>query len=213
MKNRINKLIKKAAEHDQWAVELCARHLLDDIESVDAQINLIGALHEAGCLKNVIKPYWDAFRANPQEWAARCIVRLRKEQDHDYWAVASLLGLPKESVEAALAEQQYQRITIRRWIRMKGPALHIATYSPSRNLSEAQRVLAPVIEIGSDEKSGDILDVTRWRAIIIKEQNLEKGLFWGSGFGSYCLQARLPYGVWRIPDEKFIVRKEDLLHR
>src|SRR5690242_16472308 len=61
-----------------------------DPSSLDNRINLIGAQHQAGWLRNRIAPYLKDFAAHDSPWLGRCLNRMFRSQGDD-WAVRALL--------------------------------------------------------------------------------------------------------------------------
>ena len=201
---------KKAAGKGQWALVAAFDSLLLDVASLDARINVLGAMQEVGLLSNSLAPYWAAWRSTPAEmdaWASRCLDRLQSV-DTDYWALSALVGLPLESVSKALAQRAYPLMGIRFASSYKDGEWLIATFAGKAG----DTVLAPVIEIGwgSDQT---VNEATRWRAVILKEPREVSGSLVGSGSGSYFMRAKLPYGCWRIHDEPFELKEDWVVNR
>jgi hypothetical protein len=204
LNRKVRALQKKSAEKGHWAVAATAIQLLADESSLDARINLVGSMHEVGLLKNSLQPYWTAGRdaGSVGEWTQRCVDRLR-QSDHDYWALAGLLGLPMSEAKSALAAGGYKLVVVRYAESYKQERWHIATFCGS--LFDA--TMAPVIEVGwSDDR--EVVEASRWRAVILEEQAEVDGGLAGKGFGSYYMRASLPYGCWRIHEDTFEVKAD-----
>lgn len=208
---RLVALVAKAAEEESWAVELCAARALEAPYDLDAQINLVGALHEAGNLKNVLKPYWETWRTDPQAWAKRCVDRLRKDRDHDGWAVAALLGVPAADVASVMAASEYEIVTAQRWDDLRGRHTDVVTYGRPPGL--ASSIWAPVIQIGHSVKDETVVHVCRMRALAPSRRDWrgEPGRRWGTATTSNEITAKLPSGSWRSVGEQMTVTRESLL--
>lgn len=83
----------------------------------------------------------------------------------------------------------------------KDPALHVATLA--RRQAAGPEVLTAPVDLGWNVKTGELLDVSRWRAIVLEEHAGAAPQLSGSGFGSYYMRARLPFGCWRLLHDKF----------
>lgn len=94
---KLHKLRRSAEEKGNFVVSAAATQLIEAPSSLDYRINLVGALHEIGALRNMLAPYWTEFRSDEAAWANRCVARLISH-DHDYWAVAALLGLSYQAI-------------------------------------------------------------------------------------------------------------------
>jgi hypothetical protein len=175
--------------------------------SLDCQINLLGAMHEVWLLKNSFAPFWKAWRsgADAARWARRCVERLASS-DHDYWALAALLGLGIEQVREVLEPSGYALESLR-WAQARDDAkVHIATFR--REDGGDDRLWSGVLELGWDSKSGILTDVARWRAVMFDELSREGGNALGRGHGTLFLRAVLPYGTCRSETGPFELRRE-----
>ena len=83
----------------------------------------------------------------------------------------------------------------------KDPELHVATLA--RRQAASPEVLTSPIDLGWNAKTGELLDVSRWRAIVLEECAGVAPQLSGSGFGSYYMRAKLPFGCWRLLHDKF----------
>lgn len=196
---------KKGIEKGHWSVVAALDSLLLDPTSLDARINVVGAMHEVGTLSNSLKPYWEAWRSSPPEiehWVDCCFDRLR-ESDTDYWAIAALLGVPLSAISRSLQERKYKLLGVRFAESYKEGRWHIATFAGKHQGT----IIAPVLEAGwsADET---INEVSRWRAVILNTQTETSGSLIGHGSGSYFMRAKLPYGCWRTHDETFSLKAE-----
>lgn len=199
---------KKAAEKGHWALAAAMDSLLLDPAGVDARINVLGAMHEVGLLANSLAPYWNDWRSAEADqglWTGRCLDRLQ-DGDADYWAVAGLLAMPLTAVTSALVQRSYELVCIRYANTYRDGGWHIATFVGRHQ----GRVMAPVIELGWDDEQ-NLVEASRWRAVILEEEaDAGGGMKW-RGSGSYFLRAKLPYGCWRVHDEPFAVKDEWLV--
>lgn len=193
---KLKKLEDKAMAKGEHAVAAAAAHLLQDIDSIDRQINLVGALHEVGYLQNSLKPYWNAFRADEPAWIVRCLARL-VIADHDYWALAALLGCDGPATIGIAMGKGFKSAATRQYERFDKPAVHVDTLY----LSGMGRVLHPILEVGYDTREMINVDVGRARALSIDNQldtaQWQPGDPLGTGGLSLSMQAKLPHGAWR----------------
>jgi len=199
---------KKALEKGHWVLVSALDTLLTDTTSLDARINVTGAMHEVGLLSNSLAPYWTEWRSNDEEskaWAERCLTRLH-DHDADYWALAALLAVPLDFVKQSLQQRGYKLLSIRFASTYKQPEWSIATFAGKHQ----DRSLVPVIEVGWDNE-GFVIEASRWRAVILNEQQVIEGSLIGKGSGSYYMRAKLPYGCWRIADEPLELKEEWLV--
>jgi hypothetical protein len=203
-------LHSRATEKGQWPLACAISVALRDESGLDNQINVIGAMQEAGCLRNSLQPFWDAWRSDTavRAWASRCIERLRS-MDTDYWALAGLLGLPLSAIRASLTEASYRLLSIRFAQSFKENERHIAVFC----LSQFDAVISPVLEIGWDSVTGEVVDAARWRAVLLERQTILNGNLVGCGDGSYFMRAGLPYGIWRIHETVFELSADHLVER
>ncbi|MGK5013484.1 hypothetical protein [Janthinobacterium sp. MDB2-8] len=200
MHAKLKKLEDKAMAKGEHAVAAAAAHLLQDIDSIDRQINLVGALHEVGYLQNSLKPYWHAFRADESAWIERCLARLVMS-DHDYWALAALLGCDGPATVGIAMAKGFKSAATRQYERFDKPDVHVDTLY----LTGVGRVLHPILEVGYDTKEMINVDVGRARALSLdnKMDNKPDNLQWqpgdplGTGGLSISMQAKLPHGAWR----------------
>src|SRR5689334_16911564 len=81
----------KAIAAGHWALAAACGGALADESSLDHQINVVGAMHEVGQLRNRIAPFWQSWRVDEVAWTGRCVERLTGS-DYDFWAIAALLG-------------------------------------------------------------------------------------------------------------------------
>jgi hypothetical protein len=206
--SKVKALQKKAVEKGQWSVVAAASALLQAEDSLDAQINLLGSMHEVGMLSNSLDPYWNTWRVGEAEeaWTRRCMQRLLGS-DHDYWALAGLLKLPMAVVQRVLFECGQKLLAVRHASSFKDGKWLIATFG-----RKMDRTIAPVMEVGWDETEL-VMEASRWRAVILQEQTQVDGELAGKGGGSYYLRAKLPYGSWRIHEDDFEIKADWLVPR
>jgi hypothetical protein len=200
---RIRKLESKSSEVGLHQLAAAAQGVLACPDDIDHHINLVGSLHEVGKLKNSIQPYWKAWRSDTSTWLNRCFARLLAN-DADYWALASLLGCPAQDCAEALGHTGLIPRSLRFYERFDLPDVHVAVFAP-RN---AETVWAPIIELGYDSETSEVVDACRWRAILWNEQNTCNGSIIGNGSGTFYMRARLPYGCWRVMDEPIELKSE-----
>jgi hypothetical protein len=208
----------KAIEKNQWALAAAATAALANEDSLDARINVIGAIHEVGLLKNSAAPYL-AWRRDQAEWCRRCLARLcQKGNDHDYWALAALLGTEIDKLRPLLAEAGLGLLGLH-WSQMKDDRkTHVATLvhevsdaSLSGHGEHGQPTWSRVLELGWVAKTGELVDVSRWRAVILETSGAGKHGIHGAGWGTHFLRACSPYGCWRAAGEQFAVEAQWLI--
>ena len=209
MQKQLSQLIAKASGKGQWALAAAATHALAN-DSVDAHINVLGAMHEVGLLKNSAAPFAKVWRADPA-FVPTCVARLAApDADADYWALAALLGLPVTDIAPVVARAGFELQSLTLIPAFKDPALHLATLAPRGNPAMPV-TLAPVLEIAWHTKSGELLDVSRWRAVVLSESAGAAPQRSGKGWGSLFMRAKLPYGCWRMKDCEFVREASALL--
>ncbi|MEM9202062.1 MAG: hypothetical protein AAGC53_10395 [Actinomycetota bacterium] len=214
---RLRKLVAKAIEKEWWAVELCATRLLEDVDDLDYQINLVGALHEAGSLQNVLKPYWNAWRSPAKPWVDRCVDRLRKGSNGDYWAVASLLGLSLPATSDSLEVSGYEQISAQRWPDLKRGATRVHLFGIESGFPDGPS-WAPAIELGfrENDDTQTVVHAARYAAVIPLHPRSRRwggspGRYWGEAVTGRVLTAKLPYGSWRVFDDYRTIEQDTLL--
>ena len=189
---KLKKLEDKAMAKGEHAVAAAAAHLVQDIDSMDRQINLVGALHEVGYLQNSLKPHWNAFRADEPAWIERCLTRLLTA-DHDYWALAALLGCDGPATIGIAMGKGFKSAATRQYERFDKPDVHVDTLY----FSGMGKVLHPILEVGYDTREMINIDVGRARALSLENQQWQPGEPLGTGGLSLSMQAKLPHGAWR----------------
>jgi hypothetical protein len=197
---RLRTLHTKATEKGQWPLACALATALDYNSSLDHRINVIGAMHESALLRNSLQPFWAAWRSDAvaPAWAHRCVERLLAS-DHDYWALAGLLGLPLAVIRSSVAHFRLRLISTRFAQSFKENERHIAVFC----LNRSDRIISPVLEIGWDTATAEVVEMSRWRAILFEQQTIEHGNLIGHGSGSYFLRANLPYGGWGPVETEF----------
>ena len=199
MQNKLSKLAAESADKGRWALAAAATRASTS-DTVDDHINVLGAMHEVGLLKNSLAPFAKIWRADTAAFAAACVARLDKG-DADYWALAALLGLNVADVAPVLVGAGFELLAVTRVPAFKDPELHVATLA--RRQAVSPEVLTSPIDLGWNAKTGELLDVSRWRAIVLEECTGVAPQLSGSGFGSYYMRAKLPFGCWRLLHDKF----------
>ncbi|MGK5025878.1 hypothetical protein [Janthinobacterium sp. RB2R34] len=189
---RLKKLAAKASSKGEHALAAAAFYLMQDLDAIDRQINLVGALHEVGYLQNSLKPYWQAFRMDEAAWIERCLARLLVA-DHDYWALAALLGCNGPATISMAAGKGFKSAATRLYQRFDQPDVQVDTLY----LNAIGKVLHPILEIGHDTRDMQNVDLGRARALTLDHAPWQPGDPLGSVGLSLSMQARLPHGAWR----------------
>src|SRR5262245_28949565 len=122
---RLQDLQSKAAKDGRWPLAAAAAASLADESSLDNQINVVGAMHESGMLRNQIAPFWQTWRKSEGAWTARCLERLQRG-DRDYWALASLLGVNIKAAGPILKQAGYQASSVRSCAGFDKAPTHVA---------------------------------------------------------------------------------------
>ncbi|MGV3754022.1 MAG: hypothetical protein ACO1QS_01415 [Verrucomicrobiota bacterium] len=203
----LSDLHKKALADGHWPVVAATQAALADEANLDLQINVIGAMHESGFLKNRMEPLWKLWRPDATAWTARCVERLRSA-DRDYWAVAALLGLDIKQAWPVFKQAGYAIMAVRAIPPFTKSLMHYVTLSFPK---EASRVWNPVIELGWDAKTGEISDAARFRAILFDQLEKKDASYIGKGSGSNFLRAALPHGSWRVVSMDFDLPAEAII--
>ena len=198
VKAKVAKLEQKARADGKFAVAATAVDLLSNLDCMDRQINLVGAMHGMGYLQNSLAPYWKEFRTDEAAWSQRCLERLL-DADRDDWAVAALLGCQGAAVIALAKALGFSAVETRDCSRYDKPDVRFETLF-KRNQG---RVLCPLIEIGFDVKSGVVVDVVRARALSLDDEEWQVGQPIGQGSLTYFMRASLPHGTWRMVQTEF----------
>jgi hypothetical protein len=205
MQKKLTQLATKAAEKGQWALAAAATHAMNN-DTVNDHINVLGAMHEVGLLKNSFAPFTKVWReSDTAAFTASCVQRLITG-DADYWALAALLGLNISDVAPVFINAGFELLAIYRIAAFKDPELHVAALA--RRNAVMPETLAPLIELGWNAKTGELHDVNRWRAVILETLVGAAPKLTGYGFGSYFMRAKLPHGCWRILDDNFKLNSE-----
>lgn len=199
MQNKLSKLAAESADKGRWALAAAAARASTS-DTVDDHINVLGAMHEVGLLKNSMAPFAKIWRADTAAFAAACVARLEKG-DADYWALAALLGLNVADVAPVLVGAGFELLAVTRVPAFRDPELHVATLA--RRQAVSPEVLTSPIDLGWNAKTGELLDLSRWRAIVLEECAGVAPQLSGIGFGSYYMRAKLPFGCWRLLHDKF----------
>jgi hypothetical protein len=206
--SQLKKLSESSRAAGLFSLAAAAAATQTDPDDLDNQINLVGALHEVGKLRNSLEPYWRAWRTHESPWIERALARLR-ERDHDYWALASLLGCKSTKCIAGLSQLGLSVRALRFYQRYDLPDVHLAVVARPKT----DRIWAPVFEIGHDSASGEVVDVARFRAVSWERLEETDGAAIGHGSGSYFLRAVLPNGSWRMVSAPFDLTPEAALAR
>ena len=166
IKSKLAKLEKKSLAQGQYALAAATAYALADIADINRQINLVGALHEVGYLQNSLSPYWKEFRGDEPSWVERCLSRLLLA-DHDYWALAALLGCNGPTVVDVSLGMGFKSVALRFYQRFDKPDVHVNTlYHAAQG-----KVLHPIVEIGYDSKEMNTVDIGRARALCLDNEH------------------------------------------
>lgn len=206
IESKLAKLEKKSIAQGQYALAAAAAHTLTDIADINRQINLVGALHEVGYLQNSLSPYWKEFREDEPAWVERCLSRLLLA-DHDYWALAALLGCSGPTVIDVSLGMGFKSVALRFYQRFDKSDVHVNTLYRSAQ----GKVLHPIIEVGYDSKAMNVVDVGRARTLCLDNERWKPGDFIGNGWLSLSMQAKLPHGAWRTANTQFEMKAEWLV--
>jgi hypothetical protein len=110
-------------------------------------------------------------------------------------------------VAAAVHRQSMPLLTVRRYTRLDGPEVHVGVFAAR----SGSNILAPVLEVGCDSKTGELIDMMRWRAVIVERESATPTGVTVEGGGSYFMRARLPHGCWRVLHDRLSVIEADLV--
>ncbi len=205
---RLEELHKKAITDGHWQLAAASHAALMDEANPDHQLNVVGAIHEVGQLRNRMEPFWQAWRTSPDAWAGRCVERLRSA-DRDYWALAALLAMDIRPVWAVLKKAGYKIMSVRSGADLSAH-IHFATFSLSKDRGSSD-IWSPVLELGWDAKRGEIVDAARFRAVLFDSLEKAGASFIGKGSGSNFMRAALPHGSWRVVSAEFELIKEAVI--
>ncbi len=203
---KLTRLGGAAMSKGHFAVAAAADHLSRALDDVDRQIDLVGALHEVGSLKNTLRPYWTEFLAHEPPWIERCVARLRGSA-HAYWAVAALLGSPAARVVAAATGAGLWVFAVRQYERWDEPPVRVASLCAKRE----EQLLSPLLEVGWDTVTEQVVDVARARAVWLRESAEVSGSLVGEGSAHCFLRATLPHGSWRSVELPFAIARETVV--
>ena len=202
---RLVKLRQTARQKQQFVVDSAAAQLIEQPHCLDGRINLVGALHEVGSLRNTLTPYWRELRVDEAAWAQRCIARL-VGNDHDYWALAALLACPAGLVLAQARLQGFQVVAVRAYERYDLPPVHVASMAVDKG-----DLLAPLLELGWDMEKEELVDCVRARAVLLHSREIVGGSLVGEGTMSYFCRATLPHGSWRSVSLPFVISADEVV--
>jgi hypothetical protein len=110
-------------------------------------------------------------------------------------------------VAAAVHRHSMPLLSVRRYTRLDGPEVHVGVFA----VRIGSTILAPVLEVGCDSETGELIDMMRWRAVIIERESATPTGVTVEGGGSYFMRARLPHGCWRVLHDHFSVSEADLV--
>jgi hypothetical protein len=208
LNSRLRKLRDEARTKNRFSIAAAASDLLEDTDDLDRRINLLGAMQSEGLLRNSLAPYWRELRDDETAWARACLARLvARDRDHDFWAVAALLGCRVDSVLEPVAAVGLRPWSLRWYTRFDAPTVHVASLSSA----VAGAIRQPYVEIGWDATTHEIVDCARARAVHLEQSATVGDSIVGTGSIFYSMRARLPYGVWRIHEDRFELKAEHVL--
>jgi hypothetical protein len=125
MHKKLTQLAEKAAEKGYWALTAAIAQALSN-NTVNEHINVLGAMHEVGLLKNSFAPFIKVWRdRNENTFITACVQRLISG-DADYWALAALLGLNISDVAPIFINSGFELLATYRIAAFKDPELHVA---------------------------------------------------------------------------------------
>ncbi|MES2009770.1 MAG: hypothetical protein V4468_12870 [Pseudomonadota bacterium] len=202
LQRRLTTLRRAAQQKNHFAVDSVAAQLFASTDCLDHQINLVGAMHEVGYLRNSLEPYWREFRADEAPWLHRCVERLLRG-DHDYWAVAALLGCSAQRAVAQATELGFKVFAVRQYERYDLPPVRVASLGVS-----AGNIITPLLELGWDIHAQTLVDCARARAAMWQRQDIVSGSLVGEGTLSYFCRATLPHGAWRTVSLPFSIEAD-----
>jgi hypothetical protein len=110
-------------------------------------------------------------------------------------------------VAAAIRRHSMLLLTVRRYTRLDGPEVHVGVFAAR----SGSTILAPILEVGCDSETGDLVDMMRWRAVVTDRESATPTGVTVEGGGSYFMRARLPHGCWRVLHDRFCVSESDLV--
>ena len=203
---KLHKLRRSAEEKGNFVVSAAATQLIEAPSSLDYRINLVGALHEIGALRNMLAPYWTEFRSDEAAWANRCVARLISH-DHDYWAVAALLGLSYHAIVSEARKLGFALLAVRKYERFDLPPVHVASMA----IKHDDSLLVPLLELGWDVRSEELVDCARARAVLLTTKAIISDSLVAKGDMTDFCRATLPHGSWRSVSVPFDIPAEALV--
>lgn len=203
-KKTFDKLVKENKDHK--VISALAGVLYKD--SLDMKINVIGAIHTSGWLKNRIKPFWSEYNHGTEEWINRCITRAI-ENDFDDYSVSALLNCDIESVVSEIKKLRLKFVSSRYYDDFKMGRVNVLTFAQSID-EHSKRLLTKVIEFGWIDGTNEIIDVASMRATLFDtEYKIKEHQIYGKSFSTYFRRALLPYGNWNLPQSEPFEFSED----
>jgi hypothetical protein len=190
---------------NQWPLAAAAYHALNEPESLDCAINLVGAMHEVGLLANSKASVLRAWTHEQEAWAERCFERLLvSNNDADFWALAALLGMNIGQIVPVIKMAKLNLVAMTEADSFKQGQLHHATLvGQISNTGGAHPSWVRVLEIAWAVKGKEVVSASRWRAITLEEGGAAPFGRWGRGHGTHHLTACAPFGCWRTPNDTF----------
>jgi len=207
--SKLGTLHESSSAKGRFTIAAAVADLMLSPAAIDRRINLVGAMHEEGLLRNSLAPWWREFRTDERAWAKACLSRLTTiGRDHDYWALAALLGCGAQSVLTEATAVGLQPWSLRWYERFDQPRVHVVCMSPP----SIGATHCPHLELGWDSATHELVDCSRARAVLFERTSVIAGESKvGAGSIAYFMRAALPYGVWRIHEDRFELKAEHVL--
>jgi len=177
-------------------------------DSLDMKINVIGAMHTSGWLKNRIKPFLTEYNHGTNEWIEKSISRAL-ENDQDDFSVSALLNCNIKQILSTLKKLGMVFISSRYYEDFKNGKVYILTFAQKID-KHSNKIIPKVIEFGWIVGTEEVIDVAAMRAIVFDtEYEVINNQVYGKQYSVYFRRATLPYGNWNLPNsEPFELKKE-----
>lgn len=200
----LDKLIKSDKDHK--VISAFAGVIYEN--SLNMQINVIGAMHTSKWLKNRIKPFWTEYNHGTSEWIEKCLNRAI-DFDSDDYAVSALLNCKVQSVILSLKKMEMIFISSRYYEDFKNGKVNVLTFAKSID-KHSSKVLPKVVEFGWIDGTDEIIDVSVMRAMVFDTKyELKNKQVYGKNYSTNFRRATLPYGNWNLENsEGFELREE-----
>ncbi|QCX38641.1 hypothetical protein FF125_09430 [Aureibaculum algae] len=200
----LDKLIQ--ADKDHKVMSAFAGVVYND--SVDMKINVIGAMHTSGWLKNRIKPFWTEYNHGTNEWIEKSINRAIAN-DFDDYAVSALLNCKIQSIIETIKKIGLTFISSRYYDDYKKGKVNVLTFAQKID-KHSSKVISKVIEFGWINETEEIVDVAVMRAMIFETNyELKENQVYGKNYSTYYRRATLPFGNWNLANSEPFELKEE----